>query len=105
MTPEQPPRDALRPLRPMPSIDVPLLRSERSAFRNKQLARWTIVGTVVAAVAGSIGVAAVYLTKRAPADETVPSAPDEQLPEAPLAVAPVGETEATQPAESPRPEP
>lgn len=50
MTSEQPPRDALRPLRPLPSIDVPLLRSERSAFRSKQVARWVLLGTVVVAI-------------------------------------------------------
>lgn len=60
----------------MPSIDVPLLRSERSAFRNKQLARWTLVGTVVLAAAASLSVGVYYVGKRAPGDEAVSTEPE-----------------------------
>ena len=72
----------------MPSIDVPLLRSERSAFRNKQFARWTIVGTVVVAVGATVGVAAHHLSKRNPSDETASNAPEEPLPASDLALPP-----------------
>jgi hypothetical protein len=44
MTSEPPPRDALRPLRPLPSIDVPLLRSERSAARSRHVVILAIAG-------------------------------------------------------------
>lgn len=48
MTSEQPPRDALRPL---PSIDIPLLREERSAVRSRRV----VVAALVVGVA-AIGV-------------------------------------------------
>lgn len=57
MTTEQPPREVLRPLRPLPSINVPLLREERSAVRNQRLVRLAIAGSVVLA----IGAGATYL--------------------------------------------
>jgi murein DD-endopeptidase MepM/ murein hydrolase activator NlpD len=50
MKTEQPPREVLRPLRPLPSIDIPLLREERSAVRNRRLVRLAIAGSMLAAV-------------------------------------------------------
>lgn len=47
MTSEPPSRDSLRPLRPLPSIDVPLLRSERSALRHRQVIILAIAGTLL----------------------------------------------------------
>jgi murein DD-endopeptidase MepM/ murein hydrolase activator NlpD len=44
---EQPPRDSLRPLRPLPSIDVPLLRSQRSALRHRQVIMIAIAGVLL----------------------------------------------------------
>ncbi len=58
MTSEPPPRDALRPYRPLPSIDVPLLREERSAVRNRRLAR----GILAAATLVGLGSAAFGLS-------------------------------------------
>jgi murein DD-endopeptidase MepM/ murein hydrolase activator NlpD len=52
MTTEQPPRDALRPLRPLASVGIPLLREERSAVRNRRLARVAIAGGLVAILGG-----------------------------------------------------
>ncbi len=52
MTSEQPPKDAMRPLRPLPSIDIPLLREERSALRSRRALR------LLAVVVALLGVAA-----------------------------------------------
>lgn len=53
MTSEQPPKDALRPLRPLPSVDIPLLREERIAVRSRRV----LVALLAAgAVLGGAGV-------------------------------------------------
>jgi murein DD-endopeptidase MepM/ murein hydrolase activator NlpD len=57
MTSEQPPRDALRPLRPLPSIDVPLLRDERTALRSRRYVRLGL-GMTLALAAGGFAVLA-----------------------------------------------
>jgi murein DD-endopeptidase MepM/ murein hydrolase activator NlpD len=54
MNSEQPPRAALRPLRPLASVGIPLLREERSAVRNRRLARVAIAGAALALVGGGI---------------------------------------------------
>ncbi len=48
MTSEQPPRDALRPL---PSIDIPLLREERSALRSRRVVMAVLIASLTAALA------------------------------------------------------
>jgi murein DD-endopeptidase MepM/ murein hydrolase activator NlpD len=55
MTSEPPPRDSLRPLRPLPSIDVPLLRSERSALRHRQVIVIAIAGVLLVGGGISLG--------------------------------------------------
>ncbi|MEY4514752.1 MAG: hypothetical protein RLZZ450_6874 [Pseudomonadota bacterium] len=54
MNSEQPPRDALRPLRPLSSVGIPLLREERSRVQNRRLARAAIAGAVLALVGGGL---------------------------------------------------
>jgi len=54
MSSEQPPRDALRPLRPLSSVGIPLLREERSLVRNRRLARVAIAGALLASVGGGL---------------------------------------------------
>jgi murein DD-endopeptidase MepM/ murein hydrolase activator NlpD len=51
-TSQRPPRDALRPLRPLPSIDIPLLREERSAVRNRRLVLLAIGAAALAVTGG-----------------------------------------------------
>ncbi len=62
MTSEQPPRDALRPL---PSINIPLLREERSALRSRRLAV-VLVATGVVAI-GVLAALVIGMRMRVPA--------------------------------------
>src|SRR5688572_19551833 len=66
MTSEQPPREAARPLRPLPSIDLPLLRSERSAQRSRKLTRGLLITGLLVGSTAALALAWVY---RHPADE------------------------------------
>ncbi len=66
MTSEQPPRDTLRPLRPLPSIDIPLLREERSAVRNRRLVRLAIAGALLAVFGACAAFARRYYNEPAP---------------------------------------
>jgi murein DD-endopeptidase MepM/ murein hydrolase activator NlpD len=83
MTSQPPPRDSLRPLRPLPSIDVPLLRSERSALRNRQVVVIAIAGVLVIGVGISL-IFGLHLqgarTDSASSEPagTSPEAPDEE---------------------------
>jgi murein DD-endopeptidase MepM/ murein hydrolase activator NlpD len=96
MTSEQPPRDALRPYRPLPSIDIPLLREERSAVRSRRLVRVAISAMLVAAAAASIALGIHYVSRpsSAPQDPSEPAlSPEESqgaiaLPEPSAAVEP-----------------
>jgi len=58
MTSEQPPKDAMRPLRPLPSIDIPLLREERSALRTRRALR---LGLIAMALLGGVALATIAL--------------------------------------------
>src|SRR5262245_400347 len=60
MTSEQPPREAARPLRPLPSIDLPLLRSERSALRSRQLTRGLLITGLAVGTLAMAALAWVY---------------------------------------------
>jgi murein DD-endopeptidase MepM/ murein hydrolase activator NlpD len=81
MTPEQPPREALRPLRPLPSIDIPLLREERSALRNRRLARLAIAGSLIAALLGaSVYAARIYWPARMSGEAATKSGADHAAP-------------------------
>src|SRR4051812_4462580 len=93
MTTEQPPRDALRPLRPLASVGIPLLREERSALRNRRLAIVAIAGATLAMAGGGL---AFWLRKDqppgAPQPVVVPDSIGDVLPaepEPPPAVDPV----------------
>lgn len=86
MTSEQPPRDALRPYRPLPSINIPLLREERSAVRSRRLVRVAIAATLVVATTGGVAATAHLVHED----------------DAPLAERPLGAEEA--PAGEPGPE-
>jgi murein DD-endopeptidase MepM/ murein hydrolase activator NlpD len=85
MTSEQPPRDALRRYRPLPSINIPLLREERSAVRSRRLVRVAVAATLAVGALGGVGLAIRYATRH----DTHPS--DE------AALAPEELTRATQP--------
>ncbi|MET0339721.1 MAG: peptidoglycan DD-metalloendopeptidase family protein [Polyangiales bacterium] len=61
---EQPPREALRPLRPLPSIDIPLLREERSAVRNRRLVRIGLTAGALLALGGGVTLAARSLAHK-----------------------------------------
>lgn len=65
MNSEPPRRDSLRPLRPLPSVQLPLLRSERSAVRNRRMT-WA---AIVAALALLGGGATLALYLRAPSSD------------------------------------
>src|ERR1700712_1096696 len=54
MTTDPPPRDARPPRRPLASVGIPLLREERSAVRNRRLARVAIAGAVLAMAGGGL---------------------------------------------------
>lgn len=58
MTSEQPPKDAMRPLRPLPSIDIPLLREERSALRSRRALR---LGLIVLVLVGGAAFGTIAL--------------------------------------------
>src|SRR5687768_8393707 len=81
MTSEQPPREAARPLRPLPSIDVPLLRSERTALRSRQVARWLLLGALAATAVAALTLGWMY---RQPADsssaDALTATPEPELP-------------------------
>lgn len=66
MTSEQPPREAARPLRPLPSVDLPLLRSERSALRNRQVTRGLLITGLAV---GTVAAAALAWVYRHPGDD------------------------------------
>lgn len=75
MTTEQPPRDALRPLRPLASVGIPLLREERSAVRNRRLARVAIAGGVLLCVGGATALWLRAGSQTAPAKAALAVAP------------------------------
>jgi murein DD-endopeptidase MepM/ murein hydrolase activator NlpD len=77
MTSEQPPRDALRPYRPLPSINIPLLREERSALRSRRLVRVAILATLCVAAAASLAFGIHFLTRPAARIADQPLSPDE----------------------------
>jgi murein DD-endopeptidase MepM/ murein hydrolase activator NlpD len=99
MTSEQPPRDALRPYRPLPSINIPLLREERSALRSRRLVRVAILAALGVGAAAAIALGVHLLTRPARIAEQ-PLSPDDldvaaEAPEATASpsVAPVGPTD------------
>jgi murein DD-endopeptidase MepM/ murein hydrolase activator NlpD len=57
----------------MPSIDVPLLRSERSASRSKRLWRWGLGGAL--GLAGAVGLAFAFPYRAVPSEQRVDVAP------------------------------
>ena len=77
MTSEQPPRDALRPYRPLPSIDIPLLREERSALRSRRLVRVAILAALCVAAAASLAFGIHFLTRPAARITEHPLSPDD----------------------------
>ena len=106
MTSEQPPRDALRPLRPLPSIDIPLLREERSAVRNRRLVRLAL-GVAVLVLGGGGAALAMRGNEHEPAAEgsraeTAARAPVEQAPPPATLAPPRGRAPAVAPAPAPR---
>jgi murein DD-endopeptidase MepM/ murein hydrolase activator NlpD len=87
MNSEQPPRDALRPLRPLSSVGIPLLREERSLVRNRRLARAAIAGAVLALAGG--GLAFQHCWQAPPTAQVgADSAPSDSIGDVPPAVAP-----------------
>jgi murein DD-endopeptidase MepM/ murein hydrolase activator NlpD len=60
MNSEPPRRDSLPPLRPLPSVHLPLLRTERSAVRNRRIARAAIAATAIALLGGGSAIALYY---------------------------------------------
>lgn len=73
MNSEQPPRDALRPLRPLSSVGIPLLREERSALRNRRLLRAGIAAAVLALVGGGLALRHYRRAADAPVVESEPA--------------------------------
>jgi murein DD-endopeptidase MepM/ murein hydrolase activator NlpD len=57
----------------MPSIDVPLLRSERTAFRSKRLWRWGLGG--VLGLSGALGLALLFPYRAAPSEQRAGTTP------------------------------
>jgi murein DD-endopeptidase MepM/ murein hydrolase activator NlpD len=57
----------------MPSIDVPLLRSERSAWRSKRLWRWGLGGLL--GVGGAVALAFVFPYRAVPSEQRAEVAP------------------------------
>ncbi|MDB4985924.1 MAG: Membrane protein [Myxococcaceae bacterium] len=99
MTTEQPPRDALRPLRPLASVGIPLLREERSAVRNRRLVLVAIAGAVLAMAGGGVALWLRQGSPRAVASE--PGAASTALAE----VTPSEAAEPTLPLQAPTPDP
>src|SRR5690349_16903930 len=84
-TSEQPPREALRPLRPLPSIDIPLLREERSAVRNRRLVRIGLAAGALLALGGGVTLAARSLASKQSDHELALAHPVAEPPTAALA--------------------
>ena len=63
MTSEQPPRDALRRYRPLPSINIPLLREERSAVRSRRLVQVAVAATLTVGALGGVALAYRYASR------------------------------------------
>lgn len=70
---EPPRREPTRPLRPLPSVALPLLRNERSAVRQRRLMRVLLAGAALALLAGG---SALVLFREAP---DAPPAPEDPL--------------------------
>src|SRR5690349_17216683 len=87
MTSEQPPRDALRPYRPLPSIDIPLLREERSAVRSRRLVRVAILAALGAVGLAAVGFGVHALTRPSARVAEHPLSPEELAALAPAAEA------------------
>jgi len=98
MNSEQPPRDALRPLRPLSSVGIPLLREERSAVRNRRLARVAVVGSVAALAFGGFALARHY---RAPGKAEVQVEPAPSLADVPRSPEPLPSAAAAVPQAAP----
>jgi murein DD-endopeptidase MepM/ murein hydrolase activator NlpD len=81
MTSEQPPRDALRRYRPLPSINIPLLREERSAVRSRRLVQVAVAATLAVGALGGIALAYRYASRPDQGAEDAALAP-EALPSA-----------------------
>jgi hypothetical protein len=104
MNSEQPPRDALRPLRPLSSVGIPLLREERSAVRNRRLARVAIAGTVLALACGGFALARHYRHRGKTEVQAEPAASLGDVPlaePAPTAAAPAAAPDVLPPITSP----
>lgn len=101
MTSEPPPKDAMRPLRPLPSIDIPLLREERSALRSRRTLRLALVAITVL---GGAAFGAIALIS-GPSEQT--EAVEESTPEGTIVsgAAPLDDTAArpAEPEERPTP--
>jgi murein DD-endopeptidase MepM/ murein hydrolase activator NlpD len=74
--PDDPQRGDTSPLdaihRPLPSVDIPLLREERRALRSRHLVAWTMV--VIVTVAGAAAFA--WVRSMGPAEPAVPATPE-----------------------------
>jgi murein DD-endopeptidase MepM/ murein hydrolase activator NlpD len=69
----------------MPSIDVPLLRSERSALRSRQVARWLLLVALAAAGSAMLALGWIYRQPRDANRDALAALPDEAEDSAPPA--------------------
>jgi murein DD-endopeptidase MepM/ murein hydrolase activator NlpD len=80
MTSEQPPRDALRRYRPLPSINIPLLREERSAVRSRRLVQVAVAATLAVGAFGGVALAYRYASRHDSHDAEQAALAPEDLP-------------------------